>query len=80
MKDIKHHLIGYIDSTCITNNIFDYKTKAVTLVGNSTNLKFRFKLDQWSPKCRKFDNIMALLARLDFRKNFFLNFLRLISS
>lgn len=32
MKGIKHHLIGYLDSNCITNVVTDYKNKAVDLV------------------------------------------------
>jgi tRNA A37 N6-isopentenylltransferase MiaA len=32
MKDIKHNLIGFLDATCITNNISDYKEKAVAMV------------------------------------------------
>ena len=32
MKGIKHHLIGYIDSSNITNYISDYKNKAVDIV------------------------------------------------
>ncbi|CAF0905323.1 unnamed protein product [Brachionus calyciflorus] len=32
MKGIKHHLIGYLDSTCITNHVIDYKNEAVPLI------------------------------------------------
>ena len=32
MKGVKHHLIGYLDSTCMTNVVTDYKNKAVSLV------------------------------------------------
>ena len=34
MKGIKHHLIGYLDSTSISNLIVDYKHKAVQLIDN----------------------------------------------
>jgi tRNA A37 N6-isopentenylltransferase MiaA len=32
MKNIKHHLIGYLNSDCITNTVIDYRNKAVKLV------------------------------------------------
>jgi tRNA A37 N6-isopentenylltransferase MiaA len=34
MQGIPHHLIGYLESTFIKNNVIDYRNKAVDLVGN----------------------------------------------
>jgi hypothetical protein len=35
MKGIKHHLLGYLDSTSISNLIVDFKAKAVELVSSN---------------------------------------------
>lgn len=32
MKNIKHHLIGFLESGCITYNVIDYRNAAVQLV------------------------------------------------
>ncbi len=32
MDNIEHHLIGYLDSDCITNTVIDYKNKAINLI------------------------------------------------
>ena len=32
MKNIPHHLIGYLDSTYIKHNVIDYRNKAVELI------------------------------------------------
>ena len=32
MKNIPHHLIGYLDSTYIKSNVIDYRNNAVQLV------------------------------------------------
>ena len=32
MNGVKHHLIGYLDSSCITSTVIDYKNKAVELI------------------------------------------------
>ena len=53
MKGIKHHLIGYLDSTCINNHVIDYKNAAVPLVywnftielNYKKNLNFLLKID-----------------------------------
>ena len=34
MKNIPHHLIGYLDSTYIKHNVIDYRNKAVELIDN----------------------------------------------
>ncbi|RNA21623.1 tRNA mitochondrial [Brachionus plicatilis] len=32
MKNVKHHLVGSLDSNCITYNVIDYKNEAVQLI------------------------------------------------
>jgi tRNA A37 N6-isopentenylltransferase MiaA len=41
IKGVKHHLLGYLEATCISNYIVEYKHKAVDLV--KMNLSFNFE-------------------------------------